>query len=155
AFCATSPAPIITDGLEVLVQEVMAAITTSPWPMLVSLPSSLARLLAVSSFLKVLIRCSAKLPEMPDSDTRSCGRIGPAMLGSTVVMSRLSVSVNTGSSDLALRHNPCALAYFSTSATRAGLRAVFLRKRTASASMGKKPQVAPYSGPLLALGARC
>ena len=32
ALRANSPAPIITFGLEVLVQEVMAAITTSPWP---------------------------------------------------------------------------------------------------------------------------
>ena len=30
AFLATSAAPIITLGLEVLVQEVMAAITTAP-----------------------------------------------------------------------------------------------------------------------------
>ena len=27
------PAPISTEGFEVLVQDVMAAITTSPWPM--------------------------------------------------------------------------------------------------------------------------
>src|SRR3954463_4053981 len=32
AFFASSPAPISTLGLEVLVQEVIAAITTSPWP---------------------------------------------------------------------------------------------------------------------------
>ena len=32
ALRASRPAPIITLGLEVLVQEVMAAITTSPWP---------------------------------------------------------------------------------------------------------------------------
>src|SRR6266540_282801 len=31
AFLASSPAAIITDGLEVLVQLVMAAITTCPW----------------------------------------------------------------------------------------------------------------------------
>ncbi|MNY54943.1 hypothetical protein D3C86_1908740 [compost metagenome] len=31
AFFASRPAAIITLGLEVLVQEVMAAITTSPW----------------------------------------------------------------------------------------------------------------------------
>jgi len=30
AFFATSPAPIMTDGLEVLVHEVIAAITTAP-----------------------------------------------------------------------------------------------------------------------------
>src|SRR5580704_3916922 len=32
ALRASSPAPISTLGLEVLVQEVIAAITTSPWP---------------------------------------------------------------------------------------------------------------------------
>ena len=31
AFLASSAAPIMTDGLEVLVQEVMAAMTTEPW----------------------------------------------------------------------------------------------------------------------------
>src|SRR5579863_1937800 len=108
------PAPIITVGLDVFVQEVMAAITTSPWPMVVLLPSSIARLLAVSSFFQVLIRCSAKLAAMPDSGTRSCGRIGPAIEGSTVLMSSDNVSVKTGSGDFALRQRPCALAYFST-----------------------------------------
>ena len=32
ALRARSPAPIITLGFEVLVHEVIAAITTSPWP---------------------------------------------------------------------------------------------------------------------------
>src|SRR4051794_17060922 len=32
AFLASRPAPIKTLGLEVFVQEVIAAITTSPWP---------------------------------------------------------------------------------------------------------------------------
>ncbi len=31
AFLASSAAPIITDGLEVLVQEVMPATATAPW----------------------------------------------------------------------------------------------------------------------------
>jgi hypothetical protein len=31
AFLATRPAPSMTDGFEVLVQLVMAAITTAPW----------------------------------------------------------------------------------------------------------------------------
>src|SRR4051794_8767088 len=41
AFLASSAAPIITCGLEVLVQEVMAAITTWPWSTKVSVPSSM------------------------------------------------------------------------------------------------------------------
>src|ERR1017187_9367266 len=40
AFLATSAAPIITDGLEVLVHEVIAAITTEPWSTLVCVPSA-------------------------------------------------------------------------------------------------------------------
>ena len=40
AFFASSAAPIITSGLEVLVQEVIAAITTAPWSSSASRPSS-------------------------------------------------------------------------------------------------------------------
>src|SRR5580700_2662477 len=40
AFLATRAAPIITEGLEVLVHEVIAAITTEPWSTDVVVPSS-------------------------------------------------------------------------------------------------------------------
>src|SRR5579875_2014794 len=40
AFLASSAAPTMTDGLEVFVQDVMAAITTAPWSMVTSVPSS-------------------------------------------------------------------------------------------------------------------
>ena len=40
AFFASRPAPTITDGLEVLVQEVIEAITTAPWSISTSWPSS-------------------------------------------------------------------------------------------------------------------
>src|SRR5271169_4169447 len=40
AFLASSAAPTITDGLEVLVQDVIAAITTEPWSMVTLVPSS-------------------------------------------------------------------------------------------------------------------
>ena len=40
AFLASRPAPIITDGLEVFVHEVIAAITTWPWSSSVSVPSA-------------------------------------------------------------------------------------------------------------------
>src|ERR1700684_282879 len=42
AFLASSAAPTMTDGLEVLVHDVMAAITTEPWATEVCLPSSSA-----------------------------------------------------------------------------------------------------------------
>src|SRR3954449_10809425 len=41
AFLASRPAPIMTCGLEGLVQEVIAAITTWPWSTWVSVPSSI------------------------------------------------------------------------------------------------------------------
>src|ERR1700677_629414 len=40
AFFATSAAPTMTDGLEVLVHEGIAAITTEPWSTEVTVPSS-------------------------------------------------------------------------------------------------------------------
>src|SRR5487761_77065 len=40
AFLASSAAPTMTDGLEVVVQEVIAAFTTEPWSTLVCVPSS-------------------------------------------------------------------------------------------------------------------
>src|SRR5262252_10831729 len=40
ALRASSAAPTITDGLEVLVHDVMAAITTEPWSTAVLVPSS-------------------------------------------------------------------------------------------------------------------
>ena len=40
AFWASSAAPSITDGLEVLVHEVIEAIVTAPWSISVSVPSS-------------------------------------------------------------------------------------------------------------------
>src|SRR6188472_1968373 len=43
AFFASSAAPIITDGFEVLVHDVMAAITTCPWSTSNSWPSSETR----------------------------------------------------------------------------------------------------------------
>jgi hypothetical protein len=40
ALRASSPAPIITDGFDVFVHEVIAAITTWPWSSSVSVPSA-------------------------------------------------------------------------------------------------------------------
>src|ERR671927_646386 len=47
AFLASSAAPIMTDGFDVLVQEVIAAITTCPWSTKVSVPSSLTTLVGL------------------------------------------------------------------------------------------------------------
>src|SRR5215467_6650381 len=40
AFLASSAAATITDGLDVFVQDVIAAITTEPWSIVTSVPSS-------------------------------------------------------------------------------------------------------------------
>src|ERR1700681_3540785 len=88
ARLARRPAPIITWGLEVLVQLVIAAITTSPsWTSLRSGP------LAVVSAAD---RRSRPRPDRnawaaPESDTRSWGRDGPARLGTTVARSSSTV----------------------------------------------------------------
>ena len=61
------------------------------------------------------------------SDTRSCGRLGPARLGSIVARSRSIVSEYFGSGSPGLRNSPCAFAYASTSSTRDASRAVSRR----------------------------
>src|SRR5262245_14249467 len=112
AFWASRPAAIITDGFDVLVQLVMAAMTTSPWcsgklprsvvtsrltpraPGGVRLPSLTQPSIAAASAAG-----GVEAPTMPASDlrqtladwrrgTRSCGRLGPASDGSTDDRSR-------------------------------------------------------------------
>src|SRR5215468_7747396 len=110
ALRASRPAPIITLGFDVLVHEVIAAITTSPcprsWPrlsigtrLLISppLPNSLS--------IEDVKPCLTSLRAM-----RSCGRFGPASDGSTEESSSLSTSVKTGSGVVLVRYMPCALA---------------------------------------------
>ena len=154
ALRASRPAAISTLGFEVLVQEVIAAITTSPWPTSKSRPSTGTRLFASPGFLNSPSSAAAKPCLDSASSTRSCGRFGPASDGSTLEMSSSRVSVNTGSGVDFVRHMPWALAYFSTSSTRLPLRPVSSRYSIVSESIGKKPQVAPYSGAMLAIVAR-
>src|SRR5208283_3276228 len=112
AFLASSAAPTMTDGLEVLVHEVMAAITTDPWSMVTVVPSSsvawvaLDGLPAGSSAIgseagKVsatpsscsdpgtyAVTASRKAFLASERATRSCGRFGPAIDGTMVDRSR-------------------------------------------------------------------
>ena len=90
AFFASSPAAIISDGLDVFVQLVIAAIATDPSPSSAPLPCATANE-------------SEKLSGTRPSDTRSCGRRGPARLGSTWVRSKSIVSENTGASSSPVR----------------------------------------------------
>src|SRR3954447_6593723 len=79
AFLATSPAATITDGFDVFVQLVMAAITTEPF---VRCPSG------VSAALPIPLRAASQAAFDSRRGTRSWGRLGPARLGSTVARSR-------------------------------------------------------------------
>src|SRR5919112_5229059 len=67
AFLASSAAPIITCGLEVLVQEVIAAITTWPWSTEVSVPSSMTTRVGLDARSPSTGPCEAPcgLPESP------------------------------------------------------------------------------------------
>src|SRR3954453_15213431 len=104
AFLATRPAPIMTLGFDVFVQLVIAAMTTAPcWSSVVTAGSATAAeavpvvaetceeppasapffeeeaIIALSPAWNPLFACF--------SDTRSCGRFGPARHGSTVARS--------------------------------------------------------------------
>ena len=89
ALRATSPAAIITSGLEVLVHEVMAAITTSP-SVRVKVPAGPFRLrLAPSSARPFVDGDGVLVPGLLHLDQVDpiLGRRGPASAGCTVDMS--------------------------------------------------------------------
>jgi hypothetical protein len=113
---ASRPAAISTDGFEVLVQLVIAAITTEPWP-ISKLPCAVVTDLVVARLpgaawppsadqVSIAAASAPQLsPRMPLtarrharrevlSGTRSWGRAGPASDGSTVDRSSDSVSTN-------------------------------------------------------------
>src|SRR4051812_36344493 len=132
AFFATRPAATITDGFEVFVQLVIAAMTTHPWvrwplwsprnaaegavgsstPTAVPPPPSLSRRISLLTSVPppstigsdfALVGGAVLVSSIIASDfsqsalascsvTRSCGRFGPARLGSTVDRSSSSVS---------------------------------------------------------------
>src|SRR3954452_641649 len=73
ALRATRPAASITEGLEVFVQEVMAAIVTEPWSIVTSSPE--ARCTAVGvDVAPEAARDSASIGLARSSGTRSWGR---------------------------------------------------------------------------------
>ena len=94
AFLASNPAAIITDGLLVFVQLVIAAITTAPWPIVLEWPLSMdlgglsdRRVVEREAALGYRARSRLGRTAVLDvgaASTRSCGRFGPARLGSTV-----------------------------------------------------------------------
>ena len=64
------------------------------------------------------------------------------------------MSVKSGSGVASVRKRPCAFVYASTSRTSGSGRPVNRRYASVSASHGKKPIVAPYSGAMFAIVAR-
>src|SRR5262245_54695049 len=121
AFRASSPAPIITLGFDVFVQLVMAATTTDPCASssnpggtasavataLVFVADSAAvcddAVFALRSANMASSACS-NLRFDCRSETRSCGRFGPARLGSTGDNLTSMVSVYAGCIESALRN---------------------------------------------------
>ena len=152
AFLARSPAPTITEGFDVFVQLVMAVMTTVPSPTSYPAPSTATSRGASREKPDGTSagRSRAKAPGTSARRIRSWGRLGPAMLGSTVDRSSSREDVYSGSGVSSVRKSPSALVTRSTRSTSAALRPVPRRYRRASASTGKKPMVAPYSGDMLA-----
>src|SRR5215468_11181102 len=109
ALRASKPAPTITVGFEVLVHDVIAAITTSPWPRSWLRPSTGTRFPADAALPNSLSIAVANPAFTSFKATRSCGRLGPASDGSTEDSSSLSTSVKTGSGVFLVRYMPCAL----------------------------------------------
>src|SRR5207245_1869916 len=129
ARLASKPAATITEGFEVLVQLVIAAITTEPLrtcaaglaitavaccfsPSTSATPPSESNratslLLGLSSMAKAVL----KLSHTRGSATRSCGRFGPARLGSTAFRSSSSSSLKTGVGESSVRDIACGRGY--------------------------------------------
>ena len=106
AFFASRPAASMTWGLEVLVQLVMAATTTAPSSTSTPVPST--RVAGADRLSRP--NAVAKAPFDPLRDTRSWGRDGPAMDGTTVDRSSSMVSENTGSGPSVRWKSPCSRA---------------------------------------------
>ena len=81
----------------------------------------------------------------------SCGLFGPEIVGTIVDISKVKISVNSIS---LLAHNPWALAYSSTILIVSSSLPENFKYFKVSSSIGKKPQVAPYSGAMFAIVAR-
>ena len=87
AFRASRPAAIITLGFDVLVQLVMAATTTAPWSSRAPPPFA-----GASAPGRSVSNACPNADAAPARPTRSWGRLGPAMLGSTPPRSNSTTS---------------------------------------------------------------
>ncbi len=116
AFLARRPAAMRTLGFDVFVQLVMAAMTTEPCVRSAILPSTVT-VTGLAAFAFILPSAAWKLAFDSVSFTRSCGRVGPARLGTTVPRSRCMVSEYLASGAPGSWKRPCSLKYASTSLT--------------------------------------
>lgn len=100
AFLAKRPAAIKESGLEVLVQEVIAAITTDPWFKVYYFPSNskVPEFLVYSSVIPyplnptLLVKSSGNSLAYSETATLSWGLLGPEIEGFTVVKSNSKTS---------------------------------------------------------------
>ena len=141
AFLATSPAAIMTEGLAVLVHDVMDAMTSDPSP---SCPATGFLCSSTPSALSD----SANLGFISLRGILSWGLLCPARQGSTVERSSSRVSVYSGSPSY---HMVCSRMYFSIVSMWASSLPLSLRYSMVFSSTGQNPMVAPYSGPMLAM----
>src|SRR6266516_6124648 len=65
AFLASSAAPTMTLGLDVLVQDVMAAITTEPWSTAVVVPSSSVTWIGFEARVPSLVATGSEAGKVP------------------------------------------------------------------------------------------
>ena len=91
AFLASRPAASMTEGFEVLVQEVIEAIATAPW-VSSKVPLSVVTLTERDGSAVYDGSAAANDSLASVSWIRSWGRFGPAMLGTTVDRSSSSFS---------------------------------------------------------------
>src|SRR5277367_65383 len=90
AFLARRPAANNTDGLDVLVHDVMAAMTTSPSSSCALAFGPVSPATADDTgvgWAKPSLRALSNSLAAAERVTRSCGRFGPASDGSTLFMS--------------------------------------------------------------------
>ena len=118
AFFASRPAPIITLGLEVLVQEVIAAITTRPWSSSTSVPSSSVTSIesSVSGFSVATPPSASAGRGLPRPSSWSAAGGSEAGKDSSIASSRLFICSAASGSNSCIAPRKAALA--SASGTR-------------------------------------
>src|SRR5882724_10728738 len=109
AFLASRPAATSTDGFDVFVQLVMAAMTTLPCRRFLAYPLELA-VAGLVPLLGLINDGKAFRNDSPawESTTRSCGRLGPARLDSTVARSSARCSEYSACGVFSLWNMPCS-----------------------------------------------